>query len=227
MVTPSTIYVIKRKIFLAELARQLGCNRVFGRKPLLISYKKSDVRSDAGNLFIKNLDHNVTRKELHNFFTKVGAVQSIKISSKPDGTNLGYGYVQFKNPEDAKKALEDLNGEKLGEKELSIQEFVKKNKRSDDSFENLYVRNFPTNASEQEVEKMITVASMSDIGPDAYRRKKFGAFGQIISKKVSKSKEGKWFGFVRFETHEQANKALKELNGKDLFGRPTILIFLY
>lgn len=68
----------------------------------------------------------------------------------------------------------------------------------------LYVGNLPYSVTEDELKNL------------------FAKYGEIVSANVITDKysgRSKGFGFVEFETEEQA-KAAEELNGKDLEGRP-------
>jgi RNA recognition motif-containing protein len=54
-------------------------------------------------------------------------------------------------------------------------------------------------------------------------REFFAQFGNVISATIIKDRNtgrAKGFGFVEFETEEEANKAKEEGNGKELDGRP-------
>ena len=50
-----------------------------------------------GNLFIKNIDGNITPKEFEKFFNDKSNAQVVTtlLKTNKDGDSLGYGYVQF------------------------------------------------------------------------------------------------------------------------------------
>ena len=56
----------------------------------------------------------------------------------------------------------------------------------------------------------------------------FGGFGNIASCKVQTDSEGNsvGFGFVHFEKEEDAQIAIKEMDGKCLNGKPMFVLFL-
>lgn len=54
----------------------------------------------------------------------------------------------------------------------------------------------------------------------------FEAAGTVVSATVIKDREtgrSKGFGFVEMSTDDEAQKAIKDLNGKDLDGRPIVV----
>jgi len=97
------------------------------------------------NLYIKNLPRELTEEKLKEIFSKIGEVKSVKIDkyilqTKVNGENVdildtrGFGYVCYKNEEDAKKAIEEFNEKKLPGFESShlpvlVNKFMPKNER--------------------------------------------------------------------------------------------------
>jgi len=97
------------------------------------------------NLYIKNLPRELTEEKLKEIFSKIGEVKSVKIDkyilqTKVNGENVdlidsrGFGFVCYKNEEDAKKAMEEFNEKKLPGFENShlpvlVSKFMPKNER--------------------------------------------------------------------------------------------------
>jgi len=78
---------------------------------------------------------------------------------------------------------------------ISVKVFISKAERpSNDSFNNLFVKNFPSDFS------------------DDLLRKTFEPFGSLISVKIDESRA---FGFVAFEKCEDANSALLSLTKEE------------
>jgi len=183
----------------AETARMIAQYELIGRKPIRILHKGDPKQKTEANLFVKNIDPNVTFKELHNHFSTAGTVMSVKIAYNSDGKNLGYGYVQFDKPEDATKAIQSLNGTKLKEQEIAVEKFMPKQGRKMSSNNNLYVKHLPEGKSKEEIEKILN--------------EYFSKYGKIISL-LAVSRDGKvWSAFVCFESPDAAAQALNELNG--------------
>ena len=63
----------------------------------------------------------MTQEQLQLLFGQVGPVDSAKIVlDKVTGQSLCYGFVKFKSPEDARKAVESFNGQFIGPKKLKV-----------------------------------------------------------------------------------------------------------
>ena len=63
------------------------------------------------NIYVGNLDFKVNEDELENIFQEFGDVSSTKIiTDKYSGRSKGFGFVTMDNDDDAKKAIEALNG---------------------------------------------------------------------------------------------------------------------
>ncbi|HUU18478.1 MAG TPA: RNA-binding protein [Sedimentisphaerales bacterium] len=68
----------------------------------------------------------------------------------------------------------------------------------------------------------IYVGNLSNQTTEDDLRQAFEAFGQVESANIIKDKfsgESRGFGFVEMPSKEEAQKAIEEMNGKDLMGR--------
>lgn len=66
------------------------------------------------NLYMKNLDLDITEALLKEKFSSFGKIVSLAISKDENGMSKGFGFVNYENPDDAKRALEAMNGTQLG-----------------------------------------------------------------------------------------------------------------
>ena len=66
-------------------------------------------------LYVGNLLYSVTDEALRELFSPFGPIESIFLSEK------GFGFIEFKSPDDAKKALE-LDGKELEGRPLKVNE---------------------------------------------------------------------------------------------------------
>lgn len=76
--------------------------------------KKSERLSEFTNLYVKNLDEDVTEDLLEEKFSLYGKVDSLAIMKDANGKSRGFGFVNFESQEEAKKAIEAMNGALLG-----------------------------------------------------------------------------------------------------------------
>ncbi|CAN4118150.1 unnamed protein product [Withania somnifera] len=66
------------------------------------------------NLYFKNLDTNISEEHLREKFFVFGNVSSLVISKDESGASKGFGFVNFDDPDDARRAMEAMNGSPVG-----------------------------------------------------------------------------------------------------------------
>ncbi|KAM3747477.1 hypothetical protein ACB098_05G038300 [Castanea mollissima] len=157
-------------------------------------------KTGYGNLFVKNLPPSINSLQLHSLFSRFGTILSCKVAEE-NGKSKGFGFVQFDTEESAMSALYALHDTVLDEKKLYVSKFMKKSERmaaqEELNFTNLYVKNL----SEDTTEELL--------------RDQFSKFGKVSSVAIMKDNQGKsrGFGFVNFESSEDAKNAVGALNG--------------
>lgn len=72
------------------------------------------------NLYMKNLDADVSEDLLREKFSEFGRIVSLAIAKDENGSCKGFAFVNFDNPEDAKRATEALNGTQFGLTDLFV-----------------------------------------------------------------------------------------------------------
>jgi polyadenylate-binding protein len=72
------------------------------------------------NLYVKNLSEEVDDARLTTEFSKFGSITSSKIMRDASGKSRGFGFVCFSTPEEATKAVTDMNGRMLENKPLYV-----------------------------------------------------------------------------------------------------------
>ncbi|KAJ1554199.1 Protein phosphatase PP2A regulatory subunit B [Nowakowskiella sp. JEL0078] len=168
-------------------------------------------KSGSGNIFIKNLDHTIDNKALHDTFAAFGPILSCKVVTE-EGTSKGYGFVHFETQEAADNAIKHVNGMLLNDSIVYVGNHISKKERSSKieetraKFTNIYIKNLDEDVTDEELSDM------------------FGVFGEMVSCVVQRDEFGKskGFGFVNYVDHEHAAKAVdemheREINGKQLF----------
>ena len=71
------------------------------------------------NLYIKNLDDTIDDERLKKEFSKFGTITSAKVMSE-NGRSKGFGFVCFSAPDEATKAVTEMNGSIVGSKPLYV-----------------------------------------------------------------------------------------------------------
>lgn len=161
-----------------------------------------------GNIFIKNLDKSIDNKALYDTFSAFGNILSCKVVCDENGSK-GYGFVHFETQEAAERAIEKMNGMLLNDRKVFVGRFKSRKEREAElgarakEFTNVYIKNFGEDMDDERLKDL------------------FGKFGPALSVKVMTDESGKskGFGFVSFERHEDAQKAVDEMNGKELNGK--------
>ena len=77
----------------------------------------------ATKLFVGGLSWDTTEDSLRNFFAAVGTVVSATvITDKYTGKSKGFGFVEMGSEEEAKKAMQTLNGQQLDGRAVAVNE---------------------------------------------------------------------------------------------------------
>lgn len=77
----------------------------------------------ATKLFVGNLDYTVTSDELRDLFSQAGTVaDAVVITDKMSGRSRGFGFVEMSSDEEAKAAIEKLNGADLKGRKINVNE---------------------------------------------------------------------------------------------------------
>jgi polyadenylate-binding protein len=196
-------YVNFHSVVDAERALDTLNNTAIKGRPCRIMWSQRDPsvrKSGVGNIFIKNLDTNIGHKELHDTFSAFGNILSCKVALDDKGESRGYGFVHFETAESADNAIQMVNDMMLGSKKVFVGHFRPKKEREQEketSWTNVYVKDLDLEVS------------------DAQLKEAFGKHGPISSATIMRDDKGasRGFGFVNFEHHEDALKAVDALNG--------------
>ncbi|KAK3010112.1 hypothetical protein RJ639_010711 [Escallonia herrerae] len=160
------------------------------------------------NLYMKKLDLDVTEELLKEKFSEFGKIVSLVVSKDENGASRGFGFVNFDSPDNARRALEAMNGLQLGSKVLYVARAQKKAEH-----EQLLRRQFEDKRKEQMLKYQgsnVYVKNIDDDVTDDELREHFSQCGTITSAKLMRDDKGasKGFGFVCFSTPDEAIKAV-------------------
>ncbi|XP_042496164.1 polyadenylate-binding protein 2-like [Macadamia integrifolia] len=84
------------------------------------SVKEAVDKYQGVNLYVKNLDDSIGDEKLKEMFSEFGTITSCKVMRDPNGISRGSGFVAFSTPEEASRALAEMNGKMLVSKPLYV-----------------------------------------------------------------------------------------------------------
>ncbi|MFH4980042.1 hypothetical protein AB6A40_006751 [Gnathostoma spinigerum] len=160
------------------------------------------------NVFIKNFAEDLDKESLEKLFSKFGTITSCAVMTDSEGKSKGFGFVAFEKPEDAEKAVNEMNEYELPntDRKLYVGRAQKKSERSAE---------LKRRYEQQKVERIqryqgvnLYVKNLEDSVTDETLRQSFESYGKITSAKVMCDDNGlsKGFGFVCFEKPDEATK---------------------
>lgn len=150
------------------------------------------------SLYVGDLEVNVNDSQLYDLFNQVGQVVSVRVCRDlATRRSLGYGYVNFTNPQDAARALDVLNFTPMNNKSIRVMYSHRDPSSRKSGTANIFIKN---------LDKTIDHKALHDT---------FSSFGQIMSCKIATDGSGqsKGYGFVQFEAEDSAQNAIDKLNG--------------
>ncbi|KAL5071871.1 hypothetical protein RYX36_022758 [Vicia faba] len=177
------------------------------------------------NLYVKNLDPDITEALLKEKFSSFGKILSLAIVKDEKGLSKGFGFMNNENPDDARRATEAMNGSQFGSKNLYVARAQKKVER-----EKILHQWFAERCMEKNLKykgSNIYVKNIDDSVSDEELKSQFSACGTITSAKVMRDDKGKskGFGFVCFSTLDEAVKAVNSFHGRMFHGKPLYVAF--
>ena len=81
-------------------------------------------------LYISNLSYQTTEDSLKAALEAFGEVTSVRIiTDRETGRSRGFGFAEFANADDAKKAIDGLNGKEVDGREVRVAEAKEREER--------------------------------------------------------------------------------------------------
>ncbi len=75
------------------------------------------------NIFVGNLSYQTTQNELEAAFSAYGHVERVSLVRDRDtGQSRGFAFVEMSNPDEATKAINELNGRELNGRAMNVNE---------------------------------------------------------------------------------------------------------
>ncbi len=88
------------------------------------------------NIFIANLDFDITSDDLRTTFSQFGEVSYAHVVfDRQTKKSKGYGYIEMENDQEARNAITALNGLEIQGRKIDVKEALPKGKRPEKSGE--------------------------------------------------------------------------------------------
>eukprot|EP00928_Gymnodinium_smaydae_P019535 TRINITY_DN174_c0_g1_i4.p1 TRINITY_DN174_c0_g1~~TRINITY_DN174_c0_g1_i4.p1 ORF type:complete len:539 (-),score=167.53 TRINITY_DN174_c0_g1_i4:603-2219(-) len=185
------------------------------------------------NLYVKHMPADWDEAKVTEVFGKFGTITSSCMQKDPKGRS--FAFVNFEEPDAAKKALEELNG-----KDVRSEEQKKKDEEDENADKEsflLYVSKAQSKSERMKQLKKESTSSGKGAAPqgvnlyvknldentdDTSLKELFAPYGTITSVKamLDDSNKCKGFGFVCFAAPDEATKAVTEMHLKVVQGKP-------
>ncbi|CAG9854947.1 unnamed protein product [Phyllotreta striolata] len=171
---------------------------------------------DARTVFVMQLSQRIRARDLEDFFSAVGKVRDVRmIVCNKTRRFKGIAYIEFKDPESVALAL-GLSGQKLLGIPIIVQHTQAEKNRMGNAMPNMLPKGMTG-------PMRLYVGSLHFNITEDMLRGIFEPFGKIDSIQLIQDPEtgrSKGYGFITFHNCDDAKKALEQLNGFELAGRP-------
>jgi len=201
--------------------------------------KKDDdinlVEGQGKILFVKNLDFSTNEKQLKKFFEKkdyiVKKVEIAKHLKEGKNVSSGFGFVELKDEKMVLKAMKNLQGSLLGghSLKLSISKSNNNDTKNNELLKMKRKRETKYNDYDYEDENVsnnkLLIKNLAFEANKEELRKLFKVYGQVKNLRLPTKIDGghRGFAFIEFMSHEEAQKAFKELQNTHFYGRKIVI----
>ena len=134
------------------------------------------------NLYVKNFGEDFDEEQMKELFLPFGVINSLVVMKDDTGRSKGFGFVSYESHESASRAVEELNGKPVGDREIFVGRAMKKSER------NAFLkRQFDAKRKERQQRFQgvnLYIKNLEEEIDDAQLREEFNKFGTITSAKV-------------------------------------------
>ena len=179
--------------------------------------KFEEMKANFTNVYIKNIEAEVTDDEFRELFERYGDVSSTTIARDENGKSKGFGFVNFVKHEAAAKAVDELHDKDFHGQNLYVGRAQKKHEREEELRKQHEAARVEKASKYQGVN--LYVKNLHDDIDDEKLREIFSASGTITSAKVMRDND-RDRGDEQSEKDEKENKKIEgddveEANSED------------
>lgn len=199
--------------------------------PVAVTAPASKTKASAHKqLFVRSLDTTVTSDDLTAYFSENFPIKhALVVLDKETKESKGYGFVTFADAEDAQRAREELNNTALKGKKIKIDLAESRHRDTEGDVPGAGRLSAGEKAKadrelqkkENQTPKLIVRNLPWSIKTPEELQKLFRSYGKCHFVKLPKLPSGelRGFGFVALRGKKNAEKAMAQLNGKEIDGR--------
>ena len=144
--------------------------------------KFEEMKANFTNIYVKNINVEVSDDEFRDLFAKYGDVTSSSLARDNEGKSRGFGFVNFTTHTSASQAVEELNGKDFRGQDLYVGRAQKKHEREEELRKSYEAARLEKANKYQGVN--LYVKNLGDDVDDDKLRQMFSEFGPITSAKV-------------------------------------------
>ncbi len=83
-------------------------------------------KNTGHGVFVKNLPPSLAKIDLERVFRLYGHIEEVRLPLRNPHTNKGYGFILFVSQESAQKALNEMNGQEINGRKITVQPYKSK-----------------------------------------------------------------------------------------------------
>merc|ERR1719461_1981556 len=158
-------------------------------------------------IFVDNLPSSLNEEGFVELFKPFGTIKDVKFLRHKTGAETGYGFIEYETEEQGKTAISALNWKLLESRNIRVSRAKPPTKKV--SLTNLYVENVPEDWTDEKL------------------REHFEKICEITQARVlvnRKNNESRGVGFVHCASHEEAQKAMDNINNPNSLLEPRMTV---
>lgn len=193
--------------------------------------------SNHSHLFVGDLSNEVSDEILLQAFSVYGNVSEARVMwDMKTGRSRGYGFVAFRDPAEADKALNGMNGEFLGSRAIRVNYANQKGQPSVSQQQAMSSMGMTSYQPQQQgfggnpMQSIQQVAAQAgahqtnvyvgNLTPYTSQNDIIQLFSMYGVVQEARLQTDRGFAFVKMDTHDNAATAIVQLNGYQVNGRP-------
>lgn len=222
-----------------QVLKALG-EKVFVAPFIPRSQRPTTANEHFTNLYVKNFGKGVTSEGLRKLFEQYGEITSAVVMENNEHVSRGFGFVNFKEHNDAVEAQKALDRKIYKWKDGAVVGEVAADAKPEEEEEGVEVKSLYVARAQKKSERMhmlaaqhllkdnsegktnVFVRNIADVVNKEQLEKFFSPYGTIKSCVVMMDEHGgsRGFGFVDFATPEEAQNAIQKTMNQLFYGKP-------